>query len=111
MPRRVVIVLHQGQSTYGRVGHFRQARGIPLDIRRPRCGDPLPDTLAAHSGAVVFGGSMSVNDPDGYIRAEVEGIKGPLAEVPPLFVIWLCAQLLVGTLWADVAFSAEGNAE
>jgi GMP synthase (glutamine-hydrolysing) len=60
----VLIVLHQETSTPGRVGHYLQARGIPMDIRRPRLGDPLPQTLAGHSGAVIFGGPMSANDPD-----------------------------------------------
>lgn len=46
-------------STPGRVGHYFQARGIPMDIRRPRLGDPLPETVAMHAGAVIFGGSMS----------------------------------------------------
>jgi GMP synthase (glutamine-hydrolysing) len=111
MPRPVLIVLHQEQSTSGRVGHYLQARGIPLDIRRPRCGDPLPDTLAAHSGAVVFGGPMSVNDPDGYIRAEIEWIKVPLGESKPFLGICLGAQMLARHLGATVAFHPEGKAE
>jgi hypothetical protein len=39
----VLIVLHQEASTPERVGHYFQARGIPMDIRRPRLGDPLPE--------------------------------------------------------------------
>ena len=111
MTRPVLIVLHQEHSTSGRVGHYLQARGIPLDIRRPRCGDPLPDTLAAHSGAVVFGGPMSVNDPDGYIRAEIEWIKVPLGEGKPFLGICLGAQMLARHLGAAVAFHPEGKAE
>jgi GMP synthase (glutamine-hydrolysing) len=111
MTRPVLIVLHQEQSTSGRVGHYLQTRGIPLDIRRPRCGDPLPDTLAAHSGAVVFGGPMSVNDPDGYIRAEIEWIKVPLGESKPFLGICLGAQMLARHLGATVAFHPEGKAE
>jgi GMP synthase (glutamine-hydrolysing) len=76
--RPVLIVLHQEMSTPGRVGHYLHARGIPMDIRRPRLGDPLPETLAMHAGAVIFGGPMSANDPDDFIRAEIEWIKVPL---------------------------------
>src|SRR5258708_11496982 len=103
MTRPVLIVLHQEQSTSGRVGHYLQARGIPLDVRRPRCGDPLPDTLAAHSGVVVFGGPMSVNDPDGDIPAEIEWIKVPLRESKPLLRICLCAPMLARHLVATRA--------
>ena len=59
----VLIVLHQETSTPGRVGNALRALGHPLDIRRPRFGDPLPETLDGHAGAVIFGGPMSANDP------------------------------------------------
>ena len=52
----VLIVLHQETSTPGRVGNVLRALGHPLDIRRPRFGDPLPETLDRHAGAVFFGG-------------------------------------------------------
>jgi GMP synthase (glutamine-hydrolysing) len=107
----VLIVLHQEHSTPGRIGLYFQARGIPLDIRRPRCGDPLPDTLAAHVGAVIFGGPMSANDPDPYIRAEIEWIKVPLRESKPFLGICLGAQMLARHLGATVAFHPEGKAE
>jgi GMP synthase (glutamine-hydrolysing) len=107
----VLIVLHQEQSTPGRVGHYLMARGIPLDIRRPRYGDPLPDTLAAHSGAVIFGGPMSANDPDTYVRAEIEWIKVPLRESKPFLGICLGAQMLARHLGAVVSAHPEGKAE
>jgi GMP synthase (glutamine-hydrolysing) len=107
----VLIVLHQEQSIPGRVGHYLQGRGIPLDIRRPRYGDPLPDTLAAHSGAVIFGGPMSANDPDDYIRTETEWIKVPLREGKPFLGICLGAQMLARHLGATVAEHPEGKAE
>src|SRR5712692_4272468 len=107
----VLIVLHQEQSTPGRVGHYFQARGIPLDIRRPRFGDPLPDTLAAHSGAVIFGGPMSVNDSDDHIRTEIEWIRVPLTESKPFLGICLGAQMLARHLGAAVGVHPEGKAE
>ena len=48
----VLIVLHQEHSTPGRVGLRLAARGHRLDIRRPRFGDPLPETLANHAADV-----------------------------------------------------------
>ena len=41
----VLIVLHQETSTPGRVGNALRALGYGLDIRRPRFGDSLPETL------------------------------------------------------------------
>jgi GMP synthase (glutamine-hydrolysing) len=107
----VLIVLHQETSTPGRVGHYLQARGIPMDIRRPRLGDPLPQTLAGHSGAVIFGGPMSANDPDDFIRTEIEWIKVPLREQKPFLGICLGAQMLARQLGAAVGVHPEGMAE
>ncbi len=76
--RPILVVLHQEHSTPGRVGVRLGARGYPLDIRRPRFGDPLPETLAHHSAAVVFGGPMSINDSDDFLRAETDWVKVPL---------------------------------
>ena len=42
MTEQVLIVLHQEQSTPGRVGYALRDRGYALDIRRPRFGDPYP---------------------------------------------------------------------
>jgi GMP synthase (glutamine-hydrolysing) len=111
MNRPILIVLHQEQSTSGRVGHYFQARGIPLDIRRPRFGDPLPDTLAMHLGAIILGGPMSVNDSDAYIRAEIEWIKVALTEDKPFLGICLGAQMLARHLGATVEVHPEGKVE
>src|SRR5260221_13280789 len=54
----VLIVLHQETSTPGRVGNALRALGHRLDIRRPRFGDSLPETLYRHAGAAIFGGPM-----------------------------------------------------
>src|ERR1700750_467948 len=79
----VLIVLHQETSTPGRVGNALRALGHTLDIRRPRFGDPLPETLDLHAGAVIFGGPRSANDPDDYVRQEIDWIEVPLREQRP----------------------------
>src|ERR1700745_1007601 len=68
--RPVLVVLHQETSTPGRIGNALRALGYPLDIRRPRFGDALPETLVEHAGAVIFGGPMSANDSDDFVRRE-----------------------------------------
>jgi len=109
--RPVLIVLHQETSTPGRVGHALRALGHPLDIRRPRFGDPLPTTLDGHAGVVVFGGPMSANDPDDYIRREIDWIALPLQQQRPFLGICLGAQMLAKQLGAKVAPHPEGRAE
>jgi GMP synthase (glutamine-hydrolysing) len=107
----ILIVLHQENSTPGRVGRALQERGYPLDIRKPRYGDLLPDTLAEHAGAIVFGGPMSTNDTDSFIRSEIDWIAVPLKENKPFLGICLGAQMLAHHAGARVYAHADGHVE
>jgi GMP synthase (glutamine-hydrolysing) len=109
--RPVLLVLHQEHSTPGRVGHALTRLGVPLDIRRPRFGDPLPKTMDAHAGAIVFGGPMSANDEDDYIRREIGWMSVPLSEQRPLIGICLGAQMLARQLGGRVYCHVDGRAE
>ncbi|WP_112661785.1 glutamine amidotransferase [Microvirga flavescens] len=111
MKAPVLMVLHQEHSTPGRVGRLLQERGHALDIRRPRFGDALPETLAAHAGAVVFGGPMSANDPDDFIKTEIDWIGVPLKENKPYLGLCLGAQMLAKHLGAKVWEHPAGRAE
>ena len=107
----ILIILHQEHSTAGRVGRLLQERGHALDIRRPRFGDALPSTLAEHAGVVVFGGPMSANDNDDFIRQEIDWIRVPLDEKKPFLGLCLGAQMLAKLLGARVYLHADGKAE
>lgn len=107
----VLVVLHQECSTPGRVGNALRALGHRLDVRRPRFGDALPETLNDHAGAVIFGGPMSANDPDEFVRREIDWISVPLREQRPFLGICLGAQMLAMQLGARVAPHPEGRAE
>lgn len=109
--RPILIVLHQEKSTPGRVGNALRGLGYRLDIRRPSLGDPLPETLAGHAGAIVFGGPMSVNDPDDYIARETDWIAVPLKENRPFLGICLGAQMLAKHLGARVSEHPKGRTE
>ncbi len=109
--RPVLIILHQETSSPGRVGQILQHMGYPLDIRRPVLGDRLPETLDGHAGAVVFGGPMSANDDEAYVRAEIDWLSIPLAEDRPFLGICLGAQMLVKQLGGAVAGHADGLTE
>jgi len=109
--RPVLVVLHQERSTPGRIGNALRALGFSLDIRRPRFDDALPPTLEQHAGAVIFGGPMSANDADDYVRREIDWIAVPLLEQRPFLGIRLGAQMLAKQLGARVAPHASGRAE
>ena len=94
MQQPILIILHQEHSTPGRVGNALRDLGYPLDVRRPRFEDPLPPTMAEHAGAIIFGGPMSANDPDDYIRREIDWIAVPLTESKPFLGICLGLQAL-----------------
>ncbi|CAN5543540.1 glutamine amidotransferase [soil metagenome] len=110
-PRPVLIILHQESSTPGRVGNALRLLGHPLDIRRPRFGDPLPRSLDDYAGAVMFGGPMSANDPDDFVKQEIDWISVPLKEDRPFLGICLGAQMLAIQLGARVAPHPEGRAQ
>jgi GMP synthase (glutamine-hydrolysing) len=98
----VLMILHQGHSTPGRVGMVLDALGVRLDIRRPSLGEPLPETLADHAGVMVFGGPMSANDDLDWIRREIDWLAVPLSEDKPLLGVCLGAQMLARQLGARV---------
>ena len=108
---RLLIVLHQENSTPGRLGHALKQRGFALDIRRPCCGDALPATLAEHAGAIIFGGPMSVNEADENVRREIDWIAVPLKEKKPFLGICLGAQMLAHHLGSRVYRHSDGHAE
>ncbi|CAH1653999.1 MULTISPECIES: glutamine amidotransferase [unclassified Chelatococcus] len=107
----VLVVLHQEHSTPGRVGRLIAAQGHALDIRRPRFGDPLPDTLEFHDGVVIFGGPMSANDDEPWLRGEIGWIGRVLKAEKPFLGLCLGAQMLVKHMGGRVAAHAEGRAE
>ncbi|TWG97996.1 GMP synthase (glutamine-hydrolysing) [Mesorhizobium sp. J18] len=108
---KILVVLHQELSSPGRVGQMLEAEGFSLDIRRPPLGDPLPDTLAEHRGAIVFGGPMSANDHDEFVRRETEWLSVPLMEDKPFLGICLGAQMLVNHLGGQVKSHDDGLVE
>jgi GMP synthase (glutamine-hydrolysing) len=108
---KVLIVLHQERSSPGRVGQILHDHGFDLDIRRPPLGEELPETLDEHAGVVIFGGPMSANDTDEFVRRETDWLSVPLREDKPFLGICLGAQMLVNHLGGKVAGHHEGKVE
>ena len=111
MPAPILFILHQEHSTPGRVAQVLKSRGFTFDIRRPRFGDPLPETLEGHAGAVIFGGPMSANDEDEVVRRELDWLKVPLREEKPFLGICLGAQILARHLGSAVYCHRDGQVE
>jgi GMP synthase (glutamine-hydrolysing) len=111
MPQPVLIVLHQEHSSPGRVGQMLSKLGYPLDIRRPRFDDPLPETMDAHSAAVIFGGPQSANDGDDFVKREIDWIGVPLRDKKPYLGICLGAQMMALHLGSRVYPHPDGHAE
>ena len=111
MQQPILIVLHQEHSTPGRIGHALRQFGFPLDVRRPRFGDALPQSLDEYTGAVIFGGPMSANDADEFIRREIDWISVPLKEQKPFLGICLGAQMCARALGGRVFRHPQGQAE
>ena len=111
MKKPVLIVLHQEHSSPARIGRLLRARGHRLDVRRPRFGDPLPATMADHAGAVIFGGPMSANDPEDFIKREIDWIGVPLKEGAPFLGVCLGAQMFARHLGEKVTPHPDGRVE
>ena len=107
----VLIILHQEQSTPGRVGHLLRIMGHALDIRRPPLGDRLPDDLTSYAGVVVFGGPMSANDHDPWIVDEMACIDRALKAETPFLGLCLGAQMLCRMLGTRVSRHPEQAVE
>ena len=111
MRQPILIILHQENSTPGRVGNALKQLGYPLDVRRPRFGDPLPPTMQDHAAAIIFGGPMSANDEDDFIRREIDWIAVPLKDDKPFLGICLGAQMCARQLGGTVFRHPKGHCE
>jgi GMP synthase (glutamine-hydrolysing) len=107
MTRKILIVLHSETSTPGRIGVMLREKGCALDIRRPCLGEALPETLDGHAGAVIFGGPMSANDSDDFIKREIDWIGVPLREKVPFLGVCLGAQMMAKHLGGTVGLHPE----
>lgn len=109
--RRILVILHQETSTPGRVGMKLVQKGYSLDICRPALGEALPDSAKDYAGAVIFGGPMSANDQEDYVRKEIDWIAKPLAENVPFLGICLGGQMLTKHLGGKVFGFPDDHAE
>lgn len=113
MNRQILIVVHQENSTPGRVGEMLTERGYRLHRCCPNLDEPLPADVAAFDALIVFGGPQSAMDchlPG--IRAELDWLeRHALPSETPLLGICLGAQQMARVLGAKVGPRGDGIVE
>ena len=109
--KKVLFVLHQKTSVAGDIGNKFKNRGYLEEIIRPPLGDRLPEDLAKYSAIVIFGGPMSVNDDDQFIKDEIEWMEKVIKSKIPFLGICLGAQILAKYLGCDVVKNEKDLAE
>ena len=100
--KTALFILHQKTSEAGDIANKLKIRGFNFEIRRPSLGDSLPTNLNNYSAIVVFGGPMSANDNDEFIKKEIDWIGQVLQSEVPFLGICLGAQILVKYLGCKV---------
>ena len=109
--KKALLVVHQSRSSYGDVGIKLKERNFTLDIRRPTLGDKLPSDMHNYDLSVIYGGPMSANDQDTYIKYEIDWISNALESNKPFLGICLGAQMLAKQLGAQVLPSNDKSCE
>ena len=100
--KTALFILHQQTSEAGDIANKLKIRGFKFEIRRPSLGDSLPTNLNNYSAIVVFGGPMSANDNDEFMKKEIDWIGQVLQSEVPFLGICLGAQILVKYLGCKV---------
>ena len=109
--KKVLYVLHQKTSVAGDIGNKFRERGFSEEILRPPLGDTLPQDLTEYSAIVIFGGPMSVNDNEKFIKDEIRWMKKVIDSKIPFLGICLGAQILAKYLGCDVVKNEKDLAE
>lgn len=96
-------IAHEGA---GYLGDFLTAQNIPWQIHEVDEGKPAPASILAHSGMVLMGGPMSVNDDLPWIAPILDLIREAYANDIPLLGHCLGGQLISKALGGVVSKNA-----
>ena len=109
--KKVLYVFHQKTSVSGDIGNKFKKRGYLEEVVCPPQGDVLPKDLSKYSAIVIFGGPMSVNDQEQFIKDEIEWMKNVIESKIPFLGICLGAQILAKYLGCNVLKNENDLAE
>lgn len=105
----VRIFRHMACEGAGYLGEILEQRGIDSQIVCIDEGHAVPMSMDDISGLIFMGGSMSVNDPLGWIADELNLIRAARVAGIPMMGICLGGQLLSKAFEADVTRGANGQ--
>ncbi len=109
--KTALFILHQKTSEAGNIKKKLKKRGFNFEMIRPSLGEDLPNNLDKYQTIVVFGGPMSVNDDDQFIKDEIRWMKKVIDSQIPFLGICLGAQILAKYLGCDVIKNKNDLAE
>jgi GMP synthase-like glutamine amidotransferase len=96
------IFRHQDWIQPGRLTDFLDERAIAWELVAVDRGETVPQRLDDVAGLVFLGGTMSVNDPHGWLADEVRLIRSAAAVDLPMLGHCLGSQLIAKALGANV---------
>ena len=109
--KKALFILHQKTSEAGDLGNKLKKRNFIFDIRRPTLGEKLPTNLKDYNLIVVFGGPMSANDNNEFIKKEIEWIGDVINSEVPFLGICLGAQMLAKYLGCKIEKNSNNLSE
>ncbi|MEI2635274.1 MAG: type 1 glutamine amidotransferase [Methylotenera sp.] len=98
----VIIFRFLGREGPGYLGTFLDEKNIPWQLIKIDEGEPVPSSILAHSGMVLMGGPMSVNDDLPWIPPLLDLVREAKANDIPLIGHCLGGQLMSKALGASV---------
>ena len=100
----VLILQHIDRGGPGLFAEFLREAGVPFEIRRPDQGASIPDhsSLEQFSAVCLCGGTQSANDPDPWIRRELELVQLAAARGVPVIGHCLGGQIISKALGGSV---------
>ena len=107
--RPVLILQHDSTQRPGQLlDHLTQA-GIDTRIVMPDHGDPVPQQASDYSGIVLLGSNRSVNEPLGWIDAELNLVRRALDADVPMLGHCFGGQMLARAMGARVGRTGFAN--
>ena len=100
--KEVIIFRFLGREGPGYLGDFLDEQKIPWRMVKVDEGEAIPASILAHSGMVLMGGPMSVNDDLAWIAPLLERIREAKAADIPLLGHCLGGQLISKALGGGV---------
>ncbi len=107
---RIAIFKHSRSWLGDRCSHILDTMGYHIDWYYPLEGNPLPDP-EHYRAAVVFGCRNSVNDPEPWIKHELNWVESCLKTDCAFLGICFGGQLLAKVLGAEVAKHSDNLTE